>query len=89
MSDLTTGYILGQIAESYFKGLEDTAVAIMAPAKAPQRQIDVHALVAENQALHNDNAYLRADNARLQSNADKLMAWGDRLYAELVKIKGH
>ncbi len=89
MGDLATGYILGQMAEGYFKGMEETAVAVMSPRPAAAQQgIDVGALLAENQALRNDNAHLRAVNASVEEYISYLEGWGDRLYAELVKIKG-
>lgn len=88
MGDLATGYILGQIAEGYFKGMEETAVELMSPRTAPQQRTDINELLAENQALRNDNALLQEDVARLGRNVEKLSAWGDGLYAELVKIRG-
>ncbi len=88
MGDLATGYILGQIAEGYFKGMEETAVAVMSPRSATPQHIDVSALLAEIQALRNHNALLQDDIARLGRNVEKLSTWGDGLYAELVKIKG-
>jgi hypothetical protein len=89
VGDLATGYILGQMAEGYFKGMEETAVAVMSPRlSAAQQRIDVGALLAENQALRNDNAHLQAINASVEEYANQLRAWGRSLYDELVKIKG-
>jgi len=89
VSDLATGYILGQMAEGYFKGMEETAVAVMSPRPvAAQQRIDIEALLAENQALRNNNAHLRAVNASVEEYVGRLEAWGGRLRAELVEIKG-
>ena len=88
MGDLATGYILGQIAEGYFKGMEETAVAVMSPRSATPQHIDVSALLTENQALRNDNAHLRAVNASVEEYVGRLEAWGGRLRAELIEIKG-
>ena len=88
MGDLATGYVLGQIAEGYFKGMEETAVAVMSPRSPTPQHIDVSALLAENQALRNDNARLRAVNASVEEYIGELRAWGRGLYDELVEIKG-
>jgi len=88
VGDLATGYILGQMAEGYFKGMEETAVAVMSPRSATSQHIDLSALLAENQALRNDNAHLRAVNASVEEYISELRAWGRGLYDELVKIRG-
>ncbi len=89
MGDLATGYILGQMAEGYFKGMEETAVEVMSPRPAAAQQgINIEVLLAENQALRNDNAHLRAVNASVEEYVGRLEAWGGRLRAELVEIKG-
>lgn len=91
MSELTTGFILGQITEGYFDSVGRTADAGMAALRGSRRELtqaDVDALLAENQALRNDNAHLRAVNASVEEYVKYLEGWGDRLYAELVEIKG-
>ena len=87
MSDLTTGYLLGQIAESHFKGLEETAVSVMTSAKTSQQRIDIHALMVEIQELRHDNAYLRDDIARLERNIERLQSWGNGLATKLDKLR--
>ena len=59
MSELSTGFILGQISEGYFGSVARTTDAGIAALRGGQEQttsVDVNALFAENQALWNDNA---------------------------------
>lgn len=101
MSDLVKGFVLGQMSEGYFKGMERTAVSLFRPKVAPQNAptIDVNAALqaaremdeyVESQDryikdLEREIRELRAHSARVEDDRDRLHAWATWAEAELKR----
>lgn len=101
MSDLVKGFVLGQMSEGYFKGMERTAASLFRPRAAPQRTptIDMDAVLqaareldehVERQDryikdLEREVRELRAHSARVEDDRDRLHAWATWAEAELKR----
>lgn len=101
MSDLVKGFVLGQMSEGYFKGMERTTVSLFRPRSVPQsapaidvnvvlqaaREIDEYIQKLEGyvESLQQEIKELRAHSARVESDRDKMYIWADWAEAELKR----